>query len=90
MSTWTIWKFELLVTDHAEVEMPHGATLLDVQATSSPAFLQLWAVIDPTAPKEPRRFEIRGTGHPLGKVGPHIATVQTRGLVWHVFEEASR
>lgn len=82
----TIWKFDLLVQDQTNVEMPDGAEVLSVQPTSTPAVLQLWATVDPDAPKVRRRFEVRGTGHPLGAVGPHIATVQAGMLVWHIFE----
>lgn len=82
----TIWKFELLVTDEVTIQMPRGAEILHVAPTITPAFLQIWAVVDPKAAKVGRRLSIRGTGHELGSVGEHLATVQADSLVWHIFE----
>lgn len=85
----TIWKFEVPVEDEVSVEMPCHSEVLAVQEGESPGVLWLWAIVDDTFTTRPRRFSIRGTGHPLGEVGPYIATVQTGPFVWHVFEEAA-
>ncbi len=85
----TIWKFTLLVEDHPVIEMPSGAEVIAVEPTGTPAVLELWAIVDPRAKKERRRFEIRGTGHELGEVGRHVGTVRSSALVWHVFEAAA-
>lgn len=85
MASKTIWKFEVPVEDDASVLMPRGAVVLDVKAKYSSA-LEVWAIVDPDEDREPRRFSIRGTGHPLGQVGKHLATVRSNALVWHVFE----
>lgn len=85
----TIWKFDLPVQDEVVVDMPRGAEILHVEPTVTPAVLHLWAVVDPKAAKVGRRLSIRGTGHELGEVGKHLATVLTGILVWHIFEAAS-
>lgn len=81
----TIWKFELPITDEAELMMPAGAVVLDVKPFYT-GVLNVWAVVDPAAPEVPHRFSIRGTGHPLGTVGKHVATASDGRFVWHVFE----
>lgn len=84
----TIWKFALSVGDDTTVTMPQGAVILDVK-DAGPGLLSLWAIVDPDAPTEERLFHVRGTGHPLGEVGEHVATVATASsglFVWHVFE----
>lgn len=85
----TIWKFEIPVADEVTVSMPRYAEILDVKA-ASPSLLNLWAIVDTTSAPAPRRLSIRGTGHPLGGVGKHIATTQAHPLVWHIFEAADR
>ena len=86
----TIWKFDTVVADEVEIVMPEGAEIIHVAPWMTPAFLQLWAVVDPEAPRVGRRLSIRGTGHPLGEVGDHLGTVQSQGLVWHLFEAMDR
>lgn len=91
-----VLKYELQVTDEQTVDLPRGAELLHVaqQDPSDPLHLQLWALVDPDAPDEPRRFAVRGTGHlcedfKQGRL-EHIGTVlcPASGLVWHVFAAA--
>lgn len=86
----TIWKFEIPVTDEVAVTMPRGAEVIEV-AHLMVGVLVMWAIVDTDEPEVSRRFSIRGTGHPLGEVGEHLATVQTPGvLVWHCFEAVQR
>ena len=87
----TIWKFPFQVTDDFEIEMPVGAQFLhvDVQNDYSPC---LWAIVDPKAPKEVRKFHLSGTGHPLNKKltkANHVGSFFLRGgqLVFHLFWE---
>lgn len=54
--TKVIWKFPLL----DKIEMPAGAEVLSVQMQHGQACL--WAVVDPAAQRETRRFCIHGTG----------------------------
>lgn len=90
----TIWKFEVPVTDHPQVEMPVGAKVLDVQASPKRDLLWLWALVEPEAEKTTKEFLLYGTGHPVDPEltpGEHIATVQVPlgpghlPLVWHLF-----
>lgn len=85
----TIWKF----IDHGRGEerrvvMPSNAQVVHATAESEGRALVLtvWAVVDPTAEREERVFHLRGTGHPLGLVGEHVATTIHGPFVWHIFE----
>jgi hypothetical protein len=86
----TIWKFAFDVDDDVTLMMPAGARILDVQLQQGRPCA--WAIVDPRRDKEPRRFIVRGTGHPLGfdpdKLS-HVGTFQpstTWSLVFHMFE----
>jgi hypothetical protein len=46
----------------------------------------MWALVDPNAPMEERRFETVGTGWSVGDGLRHIKTSQDGEFVWHVFE----
>lgn len=87
-----IWKFTLPVTDHPVVSMPKGAKVLS--AGMQGGDLQIWALVDPEASKELRKFRVAGTGLPLeDEIASQrfIGTVQMMGgaLIWHIFEEDS-
>lgn len=83
----TIWKFPLSrASDISEVPMPIGAQVLTVQLQhGNPC---IWALVDPTAEVEIRRFRMAGTGHSLDETGRHIGTIQMAGgdLIFHFFE----
>lgn len=86
----SIWKYALEVTDEQAVEMPQHARLLSVQAQGDA--LCVWALVNPTADREVRRFYVYGTGQPLPKAMQsqvYIGTAQQHGgaLVWHLFAE---
>lgn len=91
MAEKKIWKFTLPMADYPVVSMPKGARVLSVGVQRGD--VQVWALVDPEAPMEDRRFKVAGTGHYLvggvenmrfiGTV--HMASGQ---LVWHIFEEA--
>jgi hypothetical protein len=79
----TVWKYPL--EPDAQVEMPKGAMILDVQTQAGTP--TLWALVDPKAAKEIRRFRTYGTGHDVpDNPGKFIGTVQIDWLVFHVFE----
>lgn len=84
----TIWKFPLAVTDTQRISMPEGAEILTVQLQNEQACL--WAIVEPSADKEDRYFEVHGTGNPIhGDMGverKYIGTFQQPPFVWHVFE----
>lgn len=87
----TVWKFPLSVADDQPVSMPRGAQILSVQMQG--AQLCMWALVDPEAPKEVRRFRIVGTGHQFDEAPAHVhrGTFQMHGgaLVFHVFERVA-
>lgn len=85
-----IWKFPVPLLDETSVEMPKDARILTVQTQFDEP--QVWAVVDPKAPVEMRRFRWIGTGHPNDAYlfdGVYVGTVQLHGgeLVFHLFEE---
>ena len=75
------------------LELPKDAQVLTVRAQGED--ICLWALVDPKAEKEPRKFMAFGNGHnvPEPHEGPQI-TLKYRGsahldggaLVFHVFE----
>ena len=81
----TIWKFGLLTVNEQAIDMPAGAEVLCVQTQDDSP--QLWALVDPKAPRIPRKFRIFGTGDPSVS-GTYVGTYQLLGgkLVFHVFE----
>lgn len=84
----TIWKFPIHTTDAFELEMPRGATLLAVQTQVGDP--QLWALVNPDAPRFTRAFRVFGTGHEHSdeSFGAYVGTYQLLhgGLVFHVFD----
>ena len=86
----TIWKFELGTSFDQYFEMPEGAEILTIQAQGETHCL--WVLVDPTAKKETRHFEIFETGssicYDMGVSRNYIGTHQLRGgsYVFHVFE----
>ena len=75
------------LTDYPVVSMQKGARVLSVGVQHGQ--IQVWALVNPEAPKELRRFRIAGTGHPLEEELERlrfIGTVQMGDFVWHIFE----
>jgi hypothetical protein len=75
-----IYKYDLEVTDEQIMELPAGAEFLHVgvQTGTTSTTVQLWAIVDPSADPEQRRFIIHGTGHPVARslhASAHIGTV---------------
>lgn len=85
-----VWKFQLTEPKES-IEMPVEAQILTVQTQGG--IPCLWALGDPSAPKELRCFEVYGTGHPIhydmAIERNYIGTFQINGgsLVFHVFEQ---
>jgi len=88
-----VHKFQVPVQDILSVEMPVGAKLLHFGAGGSQPGLHLWALVDPAAMTETRRFYIFGTGHAIYEDDGNLLFVGTAVdpaapyLVWHLFEE---
>lgn len=66
--------------------LPKGAEILCVQMQSGEP--QIWALVDPGAEEEERKFVTLGTGRQYKKLSKsqYIGTFQTPFFVWHVFE----
>ncbi len=81
-----IWKYTLPVTSHPILPMQKGAKVLSVDVQHGE--IQVWALVDPEAPKELRRFRVASTGNAVGEEIESlrfIGTVQMGDLVWHIF-----
>mgnify|MGYP000084124691 CR=1 FL=1 len=84
----TVWKYRMEVGSQT-IDMPSGAVVVAAQAVHERhADLEVWAVVDPAMPLEPRQFLVTGTGFPLPEEPLlHRATCPNGlGLVWHLFE----
>ena len=82
-----IWKFPLRDSLN-KVPLSVGAKVLHVHAQGND--ICLWALIEPEAAREFRRFTVYGTGHSMpDDPGVYIGTAHLQGgaLVFHVFEE---
>lgn len=90
----TIWKFRVPMAGPTTIDLPVGARILCVQAQHEGAEdvdIEVWALVDPEAARERRRFLIVGTGQlfdPTRLI--YLGTTQhLRGtLVFHTFEVA--
>ena len=85
----TIWKFRLSPF-RSDVEMPSGASILDVREQGDDVCL--WALVDPSEPIETRKFSVYGTGHTLPpNAGTYVGTAHLGAgvFVFHVFEDAA-
>jgi hypothetical protein len=90
MTSQTVWKFPVPLggaSDQVHLEMPVGAEILTVALQHGAP--QLWARVDPDAPREMRLFRWAGTGHRLHeRERRYIGSIQmlTGALVFHLFE----
>jgi hypothetical protein len=81
----TIWKYVL--QPESVLDMPIGAQVLSVREQGQE--ICLWALVDPLADKEKRKFVSFGTGHDIpSQPMTFIGTAHLGGgsLVFHVFE----
>ncbi len=79
----SVWKYPLSM-GHTDVELPGGAKVLHVDEQDG--IPQMWVLVDTEAPKEPRQFEVRGTGHNVEEGRIYVDTWQSPPYVWHLFE----
>jgi len=85
-----IFKYEIPVADHFELELPVGAEVLTFQSQKGGFYI--WAIIEEGLDIEKRYFRLAGTGHDLTedypKIKKYIGTAQIAdgGLVFHLFE----
>jgi hypothetical protein len=83
----SVWKYEI-DSMYCALDMPAGAQLLSVREQGDN--ICLWALVDPEASVQKRRFRVLGTGQALPQgeslcfVG--MAHLQDAAYVFHVFE----
>ena len=67
------------------IKIPKGAEVLCVQMQNDAP--QIWAIVDPNAEEEERKFLLAGTGwdQDLSKYR-YVGTFQALPFVWHLFE----
>jgi len=83
----TVYKYGVEIEDEFTVHLPQGAEILTVQIQHGRPFM--WALVDPSARPESRRFRLAGTGHPINNGAlTYINTFQIEGgmLIFHLFE----
>jgi hypothetical protein len=86
-----IWKFGIQAVDRQSVQMPAGAKPLTVELQRST--LQIWALVDQTAPRSSRIVACYMTGQEVpDDPGQYIGTVHQTGsdgqpFVLHFFLE---
>lgn len=84
-----VWKFAL-ATHSLRILMPKGAEVIAVQTQANKP--HIWALVNPDAPQESRRFIVMGTGHTFDHnqmfTLSHLGTFQLDGGtdIFHVFE----
>lgn len=85
-----VWKWPLNVVDKQDIFMPAGAEMLTVQVQDGKPCL--WAMVDPSLPKERRVLCTAGTGHAIQEETglDYVGTYQLEdgALVFHVFVTA--
>ncbi len=84
-----VFKYALEFAGYIELELPVGAKILhfDIQRGHP----RIWALVDPTAEKEIRKFRFAGTDHPITEPDSELDFIGTvmmrdRTLAWHLFE----
>lgn len=81
-----IWKYTLESMHITSFDMPCGAEIKQVQMQQKRC--TMWALVDPAAPRERRKFYVVGTGHDIHDAynAEWLGTVQDGPFVWHVLE----
>ncbi len=86
-----VWKYVLEGPGHHQLTMPVGANILAVDEQHGGG--AMWALVDPAAPQEVRKFQVVATGQIADlDIFAYVGTFQLRNdpifgvTVWHVFE----
>jgi len=87
-----VWKFPLQDDGFiangvpGSIGMPSGSRV--IHAGVQDGMICLWAIVPVGAQPVKRKFVVYGTGHDIERNDlDHIATFQSRELVFHIFEE---
>jgi hypothetical protein len=82
------WKFEFRIKDEVEIEMPNGAQVL-YAGSQKMDHVCLWALVNPSADKVVRKFNVVGTGHPIKDerlIAKYVSQNRLTMNIWPVFE----
>ena len=84
-----IFKYQLEHVYDQELDLPAEARILSVGDQHGK--IQLWALVNPNAPLQERKFLVAGTGHHIDRPPQDLSflgsVIQYDGsLVFHVFE----
>jgi hypothetical protein len=82
-----VFKYDLPADYEFSLVLPRGAELLHVAGQHDRP--RLWALVDPEAGFETRRFRLAGTGHPIVEEKlKHVGSFMMNGdtFVFHLFE----
>ena len=84
-----VFKYPIPINDDAVMELPEGSQILHIDSQQGQPML--WALVNPDAPMEKRRFRFAGTGHPITEDPDnliHRGTFKMQGdaLIFHIFE----
>lgn len=84
---YSIYKYNLDLTERQTLNLPKGRKFLDVQVQNGK--IVIWLLVDPNAELIGQQFRIIGTGQRLNSIptGQYLGTVQLDSFVWHLFED---
>ncbi len=85
----SIFKYPIKISSDISLAIPCDAKILTVQMQRGTTCI--WALVDPDAKEEVRRFRFIGTGHPIEQGQQrldYVGTIQMLGgdLMYHLFE----
>lgn len=96
MSSRTVFKFPLKVSDDFDIILPAAHKIIAVQMQALKPFM--WAEVDTDTSMRPFIFAVVGTGHPIPDGMTHVGTWQEppfmswsgvgRPRSWHLYEDA--
>lgn len=89
MTSLSVWKYEIQVTDEFTVSMPMLATVIHVDVQDGKPCM--WALVNPANERVERTFHVHGTGHPVPSAMVHLGSFLLHGstFVGHLFEHAA-
>lgn len=83
----SVWKYILQPKDGQQVFlMPKGATILSVAMQHGVPMM--WVEVDKEVSREPRNFQVHGTGEPILNGGVFVGSAVGVPFVWHIYEHA--
>lgn len=92
MASRVIYKYQIPIQDHFDLELPYGANIcLFATQERCGNHPQLWIEHSATGSSRmvTRKFRVFGTGHPIPDepLLVHVGSVIAEPFVWHLFED---